>query len=145
MPRTRRITHVLTAFATAAATAIGLAAAAGTATAAPPPGFALVGTQLTLAPDGACRGNILVGLDQTPHSGELTVTLTPAGTWGTAGCAADVQVDTISAAGPQHRLVHVDGGPASTTVDIGYGFAMVNVDSVDPAGWNAGYHIVMVP
>ncbi|GAA4824086.1 hypothetical protein [Tomitella cavernea] len=145
MPRARHAIHALTAVATATITAIVLAAAAGTATAAPPPGLALAGTQLTLAPDGACWGNILVGLDQTPHSGNLTVTLTPAGTWGTPGCPADVEVSTISGAGPQNRLVRVDGGPTSTTFDIGYGFAMVNVDSLAPAGWNAGYHIVMVP
>ena len=142
MRRLCRSTRVLVPAAAVAGTA---AVTTGTAAAAPPPGLALIGTQLTIAPAGACHGNIIVGLDQVPHDGRLTVTLAPTGTWGTAGCPADVEVSAMSGNGPQTRLVRVDSGQAHTTIDVGFGFAMINVDSIEPAVWNAGYHILMLP
>lgn len=133
----RRIGAAAAALAVAGGAAI---ATSTTAAAAPPPHLATFGDVINLAPNGACHGDIHVGMDQ--RGDHVTVTLTPRGTYGTNRCPADVVITTLSGLGETTQQVTMRGQDART-IRIGHGLGMVNATVTNAPAFGVANYVVM--
>ncbi|MDN5760493.1 MAG: hypothetical protein L0H59_18560 [Tomitella sp.] len=139
-----------TAAAAVTLTAAGLAAGfAAPAAAEPAPQLQALGPDLALVPVGDCAGTLHVTTDRlhTPE-GDVRVTLTPTGSWGThPGCTVDAVVSYVSGTAPggDRQVVAVNNGPASVDLHVGKGLSLVSVGSANPLGMGGGGYTWLDP
>ena len=141
----RRVGRVLAVAGATATVAMGIPGVAGADV--PPRTPSVMGDDIVQLDNfGPCNGAIHVDFETNPaRPGNLTVLLTPRGTFGaTHACATTIQADWLNGTAPFAHVAtaRVDTGPARLDLPTGSGISLVTISSHQRALAVSSYTLV---